>query len=170
MKSKVIALVIGLFVCVTSGFATTITVTVGGDDYTLTTIEGSFDDNASLLTSQVWWQNTALAYDLITAVQGGLGYPHVGSGNLSPFIAISDTLLSDPDAVYAMMWRESDNSWLDLAMPRYEGQWLGSSTPTPMTWIVAGSASVPEAGATLGYLALAMGLLLFRRKAVRASA
>ena len=63
-------------------------VTVGGQDYRVDTITGTFDDNAALLQSQVWWSDYVLSREFAQTVGGALGYP-IYDGVYSPGFANS---------------------------------------------------------------------------------
>ena len=73
--------------CVGIGFALhggdaralTVSVSVGGNTYNLTTLSGAYSGNVSLLQSQDWWGNSSLANQLATAVGGQLGAPNNAS-------------------------------------------------------------------------------------------
>jgi hypothetical protein len=62
----------------TSSFAATFT--VGGDDFDITTITGTFADLQGQLKSQIWWEEPALAADFASAVSSLLGLVNSGGG------------------------------------------------------------------------------------------
>lgn len=53
--------------------ASAFVVNVGGQDYDVKSVFGSFEANASLLQSQVWWGNGSLAQQFAAAVGTNLG-------------------------------------------------------------------------------------------------
>lgn len=126
----------------------TVTVNVNGSTYHITTIEGSFNANAVQLESQPWWGNQALTNQFVNAVKGDLGYPHVGSGNLSPFFAARNH--GNPSYVYTSSWRESDQSNLQLLMNKNETTWYGSANPNTLTWAVTTPVPLPAAAWLFG--------------------
>lgn len=81
--------------------------TVGGQQYDVTTIEGTYNDNAALLNSQVWWGDSALALQFAEAVEDALGTtnpPGSGTGEgpyfaflaQAPFVAVANWDLTPP--------------------------------------------------------------------------
>lgn len=152
-------LVLGVFA--SAALAGPVTVTVDGHNYTISTVTGSFNANATQLTSQVWWDNATLAQDLTTAMAGSLGYPLVGSGNLSPIVGAS---MLNGSYVLGDNWRQSDNSFLQLAYGTGDTTFPGSSTPSPLEWVVQvqpARSSVPDNGSTVLLMLLGLGALCF---------
>lgn len=78
----------------TTALATT--VTVGGTDYDISTIKGSFTDNQTLLESQPWAGDSPLAVQFVFAVGDSFGLPNDdGFGSfLGPYFAVE---IFDPD-------------------------------------------------------------------------
>ncbi|MEO0378659.1 MAG: VPLPA-CTERM sorting domain-containing protein [Pseudomonadota bacterium] len=72
----------------TTAFATT--VSVGGTDYDVSTIMGSFTDNQTLLESQPWAGDSTLAVQFVFAVGDSFGLPNDnGFGTfLGPYFAV----------------------------------------------------------------------------------
>jgi hypothetical protein len=70
----------------TSSFAATFT--VGGDEFDITTIFRSFNDNQALLEAQIWWGGAIIASDFASVV-GDLFGPIDPSFN-GPHFAISE--------------------------------------------------------------------------------
>jgi len=68
--------------------ADSITVTVGGTEYFVTTITGTFTANMTQLESTPWWGNQTLAQDIATAVADDIGTPNDG-GSGGPLFAYS---------------------------------------------------------------------------------
>ena len=69
--------------------AASVDITVNGTDFTISTLEGSFEDNQSLLESQPWWDDVPLAAQFSTTLKGQLGGPNPTPpfGNVSPLFA-----------------------------------------------------------------------------------
>ena len=67
----------------TAGLATT--VTVAGIDYAISTITGSFEDNETLLRSQVWWGDSSLAFTFAGSLNDSAGLPNFS--DFGPFFA-----------------------------------------------------------------------------------
>ncbi len=69
--------------------AASVDITVNGTDFTISTLEGSFEDNQSLLESQPWWGDLPLALQFSTTLKGQLGGPNPTPpfGNVSPLFA-----------------------------------------------------------------------------------
>ena len=87
--------------------ADTATAVVNGRSYVLTTVVGSFEVNRTILEKQPWWDDLALSQQFASALKGGLGYPHAGSGNLGPFFARDQ-------GVRTVTWRQSRQDLLQL--------------------------------------------------------
>ena len=64
--------------------ALAITVTVGGRDYTLSTLGGSFDENAATLQIQPWWGSSDLALQFANQYDALVSTP-IDSANLNLF-------------------------------------------------------------------------------------
>lgn len=72
-----------------SAFAGTVqaaTATIGGIDYNVTTVEGTFAQHQTLLENQVWWGDRSLANSFAGAVAADLGFPN-NSGFYGPLFA-----------------------------------------------------------------------------------
>jgi hypothetical protein len=82
--------------------------TVGGTQYDITTVTGTFDDLSSTLTNPAtapWWGNRDLAFNFASEVGLGLGINNYGFGGpifawkgnraVSGFLAAADGVLSD---------------------------------------------------------------------------
>jgi hypothetical protein len=70
--------------------ASIVDVTFNGNDFTIGTIMGSYNDNASLLQSQPWWGNTSTAANFSIAVDDSLGLPNfLGGESRGPLFAYS---------------------------------------------------------------------------------
>ncbi len=68
--------------------ADSITVTVNGTQYDITTITGTFTDNMAQLESTPWWGDATLAQAIATAVADDIGTPNDG-GIGGPLFAYS---------------------------------------------------------------------------------
>ena len=68
-----------------SAQAATISSTVNGVNYNITTVKGTFDSLQSTLESQPWWGSTTLAGQFASAADNSLGLPNFGI--LGPFFA-----------------------------------------------------------------------------------
>lgn len=81
------------------------TFTVGGTDYDVTTVTGTFDANRSLLMSQLWWGNGTLASSFATEVKFSLGNdPTVSSlGAVFAYGVDAGTF----EKAYGQAWRNS---------------------------------------------------------------
>ena len=83
--------------------ALTVDVTVGGDVFTISTLEGSFEDNQSLLEHQPWWGDIALAAQFSTTLKGQLGGPNpTPFGAASPLFARA--LTTSGTTVFTSAW------------------------------------------------------------------
>jgi hypothetical protein len=74
------ALVVGLAFAAAPAAAKTVTITVGGVPYTLTTIQTSYSANVGLLQQQPWWGNEPLAFAITSQLQYQLGDLFGGPG------------------------------------------------------------------------------------------
>jgi hypothetical protein len=68
--------------------ADSITVTVDGTQYDITTVTGTFTDNMTQLESTPWWGDATLAQAIATAVADDIGTPNDG-GIGGPLFAYS---------------------------------------------------------------------------------
>ena len=71
--------------------------TVGNQKYDISTVTGSYNDNADL-QSQVWWNNAALATTFAQTVQSSLG---LGANRLGPLFAVK---FEDDFGVLSKVW------------------------------------------------------------------
>jgi hypothetical protein len=147
--------------------AATFTVNVGGTDYDITTITGSYVGNASLLQSQVWWNDTQLAFNFANAVNLNLGLPILGlfPTAVGPLFAYASN---------TPHWNGSDY-WVEFFTARAtpEGQGL-FTTPNGAVWDQANvtyaiasavnPAAVPEPLTILGAMTAAGFGVGFKRK------
>lgn len=73
----------------TAAQALTVRVSVGGTNYSVTTLETSYSASSAILQSQPWWgNNDTLAKSIANAVKTQLGTPNMGG---SPYFAWSLT-------------------------------------------------------------------------------
>jgi hypothetical protein len=79
--------------------ADSITVTVNGTQYDITTVTGTFTDNMAQLESTPWWDNESLAQEIAAAVMDDIGTPN-DNGEIAggPLFAWND------DAIDAFIW------------------------------------------------------------------
>ena len=64
------------------------TVTVGGIDYDVSTVSGTVGDLSDTLDDQIWWDDTELALEFVTATGVLAGTPNSLDRN-GPFFAVS---------------------------------------------------------------------------------
>lgn len=92
-------------------------VTVGGSQWDVTTLTGSYNDNVAILQSQTWWGDNVRAQDFAYAVGESLGLPF--NGQAGPFFVwLGDLDGSGPTGI----------SWVDSC------QNYGSGS-TSMSWV-----------------------------------
>jgi hypothetical protein len=120
-------------------------VTVGGQDWEISTVRGTYEQNKELLTKQPWFGHKSLARDFMMATYGlkfdGLRrngpyyFPNTG-GNVSWHFAYLDTVMPDGRIVPAgKAGMVSDNDGCNIGGPLSEGYqcsyWphLGAGTP-----------------------------------------
>lgn len=129
-------------------------ITLGGTDYNVSTITGTFKDNEVLLKAQPWWGSAIVAGDAATQVLGALGTPNSHAiGDLGPIFARGQ---ASPFVVSAA----------------YNGTTTFVITPNffetdVWTYAVATPAGVPDGGSTALLLllpALALGASRRRHK------
>ena len=71
-----------------SSRADSITVTVGGTEYNISSVTGTFTDNMTQIESTPWWGDQSLAQALATAVADDIGTPN-NEGDGGPLFAYS---------------------------------------------------------------------------------
>ena len=76
------------FILFSSQVAHAAPVTVGGVDYDVATIVGSFNDNEDLLISQVWWEDQPLAEDFARELGNAFGGVNI-FGTVGPAFAFT---------------------------------------------------------------------------------
>ena len=121
------------------------TITLNNVNYELTTIQGSFEDNQALLTSQPWWGSGSDAVSAANQVGGSLGFPNNSSGPRSPNFAFANNFF----VVQNIGTRSNNNIQLvnnlveqDLVYAVTEG----TPIPEPLTILGAGTAIAFGAG------------------------
>ena len=70
--------------------ATATQITLGGQDFEISTITGSFDVNSTLLMSQPWWGDSAAASSAADQVGNALGFPNIFS-SVGPYFAYAES-------------------------------------------------------------------------------
>jgi hypothetical protein len=124
-------------------------VTVGGSQWDVTTLTGSYNDNAAILQSQTWWGDEVRAKDFAYAVGGSLGLPF--QGQAGPFFVwLGDLEGSGPTSI----------AWVPPVHNVYPGQNVGLLYPfvipgdSSETYAIATPATpVPEPLTILGSIA-----------------
>jgi hypothetical protein len=81
-RTPIIGLTIIAMICFFAGTssADSITVTVNGTQYDITTVTGTFTDNMAQLESTPWWGNESLAQEIAGAVMDDIGTPNEFNG------------------------------------------------------------------------------------------
>lgn len=114
--------------------------TVGGTQYEITTVTGSFDSLESTLMNQVWWNNQTLAVDFASVVEDDLGLPGTTlatpDNDLGPFFAYTST--------FAGVWNNTAQTAGNTTF------FFQSSVPTFAIATVVEPESVPEPIDALG--------------------
>lgn len=142
-----VALAMGVL---TAGQAQAVVVTVGGQDWDVTTFTGTYSANISQFATAAnggvmpWWGKYTLAAEFATALQASLGSPN---NNIGPFFGF---YLYDPSTLVMCSWFTTSS---DLFC-------AGAGTHWAVTWAQATTTSVPSPLPFLG-AAAAFG---FRRK------
>ena len=65
------------------------TVTVGGTEYDVSTVSGTYNDLSATLQAQIWWDDAGLADEFAAATGGLEGYPN--DGGIGPLFAFQDS-------------------------------------------------------------------------------
>lgn len=134
------------------------TVTVGGSDYRLTTVQGTFSDFQTELQGTPWWGNQSLASALAAAAMLNLGdalgnTPSLPNGS-GAYPGVFFVFAYDDDVTPVQYLETSGGSQVTVQ---------AVSSATPYSWAVVAE-EVPDGGGSLGLLALGgMGLLGVRR-------
>ena len=135
--------------------------TVDGQQYDVTTITGTYNDNTALLESQVWWGDSALARAFAEVVQDALGTPNPldGSGDgEAPYFAF----LSDAPFVAVANWDTT---------PAPAGFEFDLDRPTVTeTAVFAVAQAVPTPALLPAVLGMGAGIVRKRKKQSEASA
>jgi hypothetical protein len=92
LKKMAAAISVACVLFVAPGEAKAVQISVGGQDYDVAAIEGSFNDNAALLTANPWWGNAGIAYFATATINNSLGLPNLWFGDFpaSPYFAFDD--------------------------------------------------------------------------------
>lgn len=159
-SGKMFALAAGLVVATSSMAKADVIVTVGGTQYDVTTVTGTFASLASQLESTPWWNDATNATSFANAVGSQLGFPNAVFGDVSN---------SGPWFAYGIQSNHVNTL--------FEHSFNGSTNLAPVTnslslsgtYAVIAAAPVPEP-ATLGLLMTSLlpaGWLLGRRRSRR---
>jgi hypothetical protein len=128
--------------------AATITRTVNGVSYDISTRDGTFGSLQNTLTQQVWWGNQGLASSFASVVGSSLGGPNFGVQGLGPFFAWN----LDPSGGIPLVYYS----------PRIAGvEGLTSAPNEPVTWATATptpTAAVPTPALLPGLIGLSMSI------------
>ena len=170
-KSKLLcsSVFLGLLALMLSGVtrADSITVTVGGTTYDVTTLTGTFDDNEATLEGTPWFGNGTLAQSIAAAVGTFFGTPQNNleyGQNYGPFFAIE--LVGGgggvDSAVFDIQDGQTSGSVTGIAWyPNISVIWATGSVVPPVGTPEPGTLSLMIA-AMLG-LGLLVGIKRYRR-------
>jgi hypothetical protein len=145
------ALAIGISAMATQAHA--VVVNYIGTDYEVTSFFGSYNDNRTLLESQIWFGDSGIASDFAALVNTQLGLP--GFGVYSPYFAF-ETVNNETEYTH--------RAW-DVRIPGVGGQ--SQSTSSGWTFAMATAVSPVPVPAAFPLLLAALGGLGFvarRRK------
>ncbi|MBL9127747.1 MAG: hypothetical protein JNL97_08875, partial [Verrucomicrobiales bacterium] len=154
-----IALFAALATLLMTGSAGAVVVTIDGMDYDITTLTGTFDDNASVLTAQPWYGDETLANRFVDAVGARLGLPHDAGNSVADFLtgpmfAWTDNPPSgNPNAFRASTWVRSAYFGFDNQSFAERARYF----PYTFAVVNSGTHGVPDLGST--WLLLSVGLL-----------
>lgn len=148
MKCHPLTLLVGCGLLVTAPFASAIIINLGGMDYDITTITGTFDNEHGRLEAQPWWGDFNLARDAARSVGSSLGQPNLLNA-WGPFF-----VYGGGEGIFGS-W-----SW-ENGLPTGSLS-LFSAFPTgmPYTFAVANPVTAPEGGATGHYLVIGIWSLV----------
>ena len=125
---------------------------VGGTDYDITTVTGTYDDNAAVIQASPWWGNSSLAENLASTVSGTLGFPNYDEGTGGPFFAYE----GGSNGIY---------SRYNYYMLPGSSSFVATSQDYARTYAVSSTASaVPEPLTILGSITAAGFGVAFKRK------
>lgn len=123
--------------------ASAVTINLGGSSYEVTTIEGSFDDNQTLLEDQPWWTggSNSLANDAAGQVDNQLGLPN-NSNSWGPYFAYS---FSGGTVMFSAFNGSSVDGNADIGSSASRTYAVVNEVPEPMTilgTLLAGSIGI----------------------------
>lgn len=136
-----------------------VVVTVGSQDYNVSTIYGSYAAHAATLQSQVWWGDESTASSFASAVGDQLGLPNSAAIPFSPLYVFGTDQVAN--WLYAYVAEPSGSS--SYSVQSYE--FLSASQWTFAVATPVNSIGVPDSGASLALLGLSLaGLMALRRR------
>jgi hypothetical protein len=120
--------------------ASAFVVNVGGQNYDVKTVFGTFAANQTLLESQQWWNDSTLAEDFAAAINSQLGSGNAGIWG--PFFAYEttspgpdDPSIYNPDyLVSAKTWQASTSSVVGISTVGASYTPPGSAGPITLEW------------------------------------
>ncbi|WP_413171632.1 hypothetical protein [Anabaena azotica] len=111
---------------------------VGGTNYDVTTVTGTYNDLATTLQSQVWWGNSALAQQFAQTVNIQLGLPNISEA--SPFFAYGETS-GEPN-----IWYFSDEILQTQLQAGTEWTYATATPDASVPFDIPGGATMPTVG------------------------
>lgn len=100
--------------------------TASDGDWEVTTINGNLTNNSSLLSSQVWWQDQALAEEFAALVQDALGLPE-GGGTSGPYFVFDIGSTSGS----GVRWNDTTSQTQTAGLSLIGGFTLAIAAPIP---------------------------------------
>jgi len=151
MKKKICLAALLLAFCGLQANATLIETSVG--ELEITTVNGSFLNLESILTSQLWWGDSDLAIEIAGIVMTDLSEP----GQMAPYFAYGVPFIA-PDDFIAARWI----SGFDIVFPIDQER----QATDGLTFAVVAPLSIDEPP-LFGALCIGLGAIAFARKRLR---
>jgi hypothetical protein len=136
---------------------------VGGTNYNITTVTGSYDYFSSKITTTPWWGNSTLAINVATTIGRSFGYPN--NNLVAPLVAHTRQLWFDGNSYVPLIFASYYDVW-----GRTEPSYI-LNTAEYLTWAVvdespasASASAVPESLTILGSITAAGFGVAFKRK------